>query len=183
MPAGRGRLLAAVLRQTLFVCLALGCRRQAGPPYSAARSLETMRIEPGFRIEAFVTEPAIASPVAIEFDEEGRLFVVEMPGYPLDTRPTGRVKLLEDTNGDGRIDRTTVFADQLVLPAGVMRGEKGILVTAAPDVIYFEDTNDDGRADIRRVVVTGFALSNPQHNLNAPTYGLDNWIYFAYSGG
>src|SRR5918996_3608157 len=152
MPAGRGRLLAAVLRQTLFVCLALGCRRQAGPPYSAARSLETMRIEPGFRIEAFVTEPAIASPVAIEFDEEGRLFVVEMPGYPLDTRPTGRVKLLEDRDGDGRPERATVFADGLVLPTGVMRWKQGVLVTAAPDVLYLEDTDGDGRADLRKTV-------------------------------
>jgi len=142
-----------------------------------------MEIEPGFRVELVTSEPDIASPVAMEIDENGRIFVVEMPGYPLDTRPTGRVKLLEDTNGDGRIDRRTVFADQLVLPAGIMRWKKGVLVTAAPDVIYFEDTNGDGRADIRRVVVTGFALSNPQHNLNAPTYGLDNWIYFAYSGG
>jgi putative membrane-bound dehydrogenase-like protein len=157
--------------------------RPAGPPYDPKAAIDLMEIEPGFRVELVASEPDIASPVAMEIDENGHLFVVEMPGYPLDMRPTGRVKLLHDTNGDGRIDRSTVFADQLVLPAGVMRWKKGILVTAAPDVIYFEDTNGDGRADIRRVVVTGFALSNPQHNLNAPTYGLDNWVYFAYSGG
>src|SRR2546430_16927656 len=63
-----------------------------------------------------VTEPEIASPVAMEYDEDGRIYVVEMTGYPLDTRPTGRVKLLEDTNGDGRPDRSTIFVDGLVLP-------------------------------------------------------------------
>src|SRR5687767_2247539 len=85
----------------LVVVLAVGaaCRRApTGPPYTAAESVATMRLGAGLRIEPFVTEPAVASPVAIEFDESGRLFVVEMPGYPLDTRPTGRVKLLEDAD-------------------------------------------------------------------------------------
>ena len=162
--------------------LVLGCRRGGGPPYSPAESLKTVRLEPGFRIEALVTEPAIASPVAMEFDERGRLFVVEMPGYPLDTRPTGRVKLLEDRDHDGRYERSTVFADGLVLPTGVMRWKRGILVTAAPDVWYFEDTDGDGRADIRKVVLTGFAFTNPQHTVNGPLYGLDNWIYLAHEG-
>ena len=159
-----------------------GCRRGGGPPYSPAESLKTVRLEPGFRIEPFVTEPAIASPVAMAFDETGRLFVVEMPGYPLDTRPTGRVKLLEDRDHDGRYEKVTVFADGLVLPTGVMRWKNGILVTAAPDVWYFEDTDGDGRADVRKVVLTGFAFTNPQHTVNGPVYGLDNWIYLAHEG-
>jgi putative membrane-bound dehydrogenase-like protein len=162
--------------------LTAGCRRGGGPPYTPAESLKTVQLEPGFRIEPFVTEPAIASPVAMEFDEGGRLFVVEMPGYPLDTRPTGRVKLLEDRDHDGRYERVTVFADGLVLPTGVMRWKSGILVTAAPDVWYLEDTDGDGRADIRKVVLTGFAFTNPQHTVNGPRYGLDNWIYLAHEG-
>jgi putative membrane-bound dehydrogenase-like protein len=164
------------------LALVLGCRRGGGPPYTAAESLKTVRLEAGFRIEAFVSEPAIASPVAMEFDEGGRLFVVEMPGYPLDTRPTGRVKLLEDRDHDGRYERSTVFAEGLVLPTGVMRWKRGILVTAAPDVWYFEDTDGDGRADIKKVVLTGFAFTNPQHTVNGPLYGLDNWIYLAHEG-
>ncbi len=170
----------------LFTALAFGlslngCGR-SGPPYSPEASLQTMRIEKGFRIELFATEPEIADPVAMEFDENGRIFVVEMPGYPLDTGPTGRVKLLEDTDGDGRPDRTTLFADGLVLPTGVMRWKKGILVTAAPDVWYLEDTDGDGWADVRRKILTGFAFTNPQHTVNAPVYGLDNWIYLAHEG-
>ena len=169
-----------------FIALALGLSLNAcghsGPPYSPQASLQTMRIEKGFRIELFASEPQIADPVAMEFDENGRIFVVEMPGYPLDTGPTGRVKMLEDTDGDGRPDRATVFADGLVLPTGVMRWKKGILVTAAPDVWYFEDTDGDGRADVRRKVLTGFAFTNPQHTVNGPIYGLDNWIYLAHEG-
>ena len=166
----------------VLLLLALACRRGGGPPYPPAGSLKTVRLEPGFRIEPFVIEPAIASPVAMEFDERGRIFVVEMPGYPLDTRPTGRIKLLEDRDHDGRYETATVFADGLVLPTGVMRWKRGILVTAAPDVWYLEDTDGDGKADVRKVVLTGFAFTNPQHTVNGPVYGLDNWVYLAHEG-
>jgi putative membrane-bound dehydrogenase-like protein len=159
------------------------CRRAAGdPPLGAAESLTTMRLHPGLQIEAVVTEPAIASPVAAEFDEHGRLFVVEMPGYPIDTRPIGQVKRLEDADGDGRYEKATVFADGLVLPTGVMRWKKGAIVTAAPDVWYFEDADDDGRAERRTKLLTGFAFTNPQHTVNSPVYGLDNWIHLAHEG-
>ena len=104
-----------------------------------------------------------------------------VPGYPLDTRPSGRIKLLE-FGSNGRIARSRVFADGLTLPTGVMRWKRGVLVTAAPDVLYFEDTDGDGRADRREVVLTGFAFSNPQHTVNTPIYGLDNWIYLAHEG-
>ena len=157
-------------------------RRADGPPYAPADSIATMQVEAGYRIELVASEPDIASPVAMDFDEDGRLFVVEMPGYPLDTKPTGRIKLLEDTDGDGRYETSRVFADGLVLPTGVMRWKKGVLVTAAPDLLYLEDTNGDGRADVRTVVITGFAFTNPQHMVNAPIYGLDNWIYLAHEG-
>ncbi|MFQ5930067.1 MAG: PVC-type heme-binding CxxCH protein, partial [Acidobacteriota bacterium] len=90
------------------------------------------------------------------------------------------MKLLEDTDGDGHPDRSTVFADGLAFPTGVMRWKQGILVTAAPDVWYLEDTNGDNRADLRRVVLTGFSFSNPQHTVSDPVYGLDNWIYLAH---
>ena len=129
------------------------------------------------------SEPDVTSPVAMDIDEDGRWFVVEMPGYPLDTSPSGRIKLLEDTNGDGRPDKSTVFADQLVLPTGVMRWKRGVLVTAAPDLLYLEDSDGDGKADKRTVMLTGFAVTNPQHSVNGPTYTLDNWIQLAYSGG
>jgi putative membrane-bound dehydrogenase-like protein len=159
----------------------MGCghRSPTGPPYAPDQALKTFQLEKGFRIELFAAEPLVASPVAMEFDEQGRIFVVEMPGYPLDTGGSGRVVLLEDTDGDGRPDRRTVFADKLVMPNGVMRWKKGILVSDPPNVWYFEDSDGDNRADVRRVVLTGFAFTNPQHRANGLLYGLDNWIYLA----
>ena len=159
-----------------------GCRK-AGPPYSVDDALKTFKIENGFHVEKFLAEPDVESPVAMEVDENGRIYVVEDRGYPLSTdNPMGRVKLIEDTNGDGIPDRVTIFADKLVMPTGVMRWKKGILVTDAPNVWYFEDTDGDGKADIRKLVLTGFAVTNPQHTVNNPIYGLDNWIYLAHEG-
>jgi putative membrane-bound dehydrogenase-like protein len=140
-----------------------------------------MELAGDFRIELFAAEPDVVSPVAMEFDEDGRVYVVEDRGYPLDVDGrVGRVKLLQDTNGDGKPDRTTIFADNLILPTGVMRWKKGILVTDPPHLWYFEDTNGDGVADLRRKVLSGFAFTNPQHTANSPVYGLDNWIYVAH---
>ena len=170
------------MRLIVLVALIALVQQPSGPPYSPQSALSTFRVEPGFRVELMTSEPDIVSPVAMDIDEDGRWFVVEMPGYPVDTSPSGRIKLLEDTNGDGRPDKSTVFADQLVLPNGVMRWKRGVLVTAAPDVLYLADTDGDGKADTRTVVLTGFAFSNPQHTVNSPTFGLDNWIYLGHEG-
>ena len=145
-------------------------------------ALASFVLEEGFQIELVAAEPFVQDPVAMDVDENGQIYVAEMPGYPLDTSPSGRIRLLKDSNQDGQIDDAVVFADSLVLPTGLMRWKQGLLVTAPPDVLYFEDTDNDGRADIRKVILTGFARSNPQHNFNAPKYGLDNGIYLANNG-
>ena len=93
---------------------------------------------------------------------------------------SGASRCFRDTDGDGYPDKATVFAEGLVLPTGVMRWKKGILVTDAPDVWYFEDTDGDGKADVKTKVLTGFPFTNPQHTANGPVYGLDNWIYIAH---
>lgn len=144
--------------------------------------LESFKLEDGFQMELVASEPLIADPVDMEIDEWGRMFVVEMHGYPLDVSGTGLVKRLEDTNGDGLPDKSIVFVDSLILPTGIMRWKKGFLVTDPPHVYYLEDVDDDGKADVRDIVLTGFARSNPQHNVNSPTYGLDNWIYLSHEG-
>src|SRR5438445_12424407 len=167
---------------SLSVLALAGCRK-SGPPYSVNDALKTFKVESGFHVEKFLSEPDVESPVAMEVDENGRVYVVEDRGYPLSTdNPLGRVKMIEDTNGDGIPDRVTIFADKLVMPTGVMRWKKGILVTDAPNVWYFEDTDGDGKADIKKLVLTGFAVTNPQHTVNNPIYGLDNWIYLAHEG-
>ena len=164
------------------VAVLAGCGK-SGPPYVVKNALKTFAIDPAFRIEEFASEPMIADPVAMEIDEDGRIYVVQNSGYPLDTEHgLGRVWLLEDTNGDGRPDRSTLFADKLILPTGVMRWKKGVLVTDAPNVWYLEDTDGDGKADVKKAMLTGFAFTNPQHTVNNPVYGLDNWIYLAHEG-
>lgn len=158
-----------------------GCRKtQTRQGLSPAEAIPTFEIAEGFEFQQIAAEPLVADPVAMEIDENGRMYVVEMHGYPLDKGGSGAVKLLEDTDGDGVMDKSTVFADKLVLPTGVMRWKKGILVTDPPNVLYLEDTDGDGKSDKREVILTGFALANPQHNVNNPMLGLDNWIYLGH---
>jgi len=178
----RAKRAAILALATFSILVASACSRKASP-LSPKDALRTIQIDPAWRIELWASEPMFASPVAMEIDEDGRIYVVQNPGYPLDTEhAVGKVSLLEDTDGDGKPDKSTLFADKLILPTGVMRWKKGVLVTDAPNVWYMEDTDGDGKADLKHVVLTGFAFSNPQHTVNSPTYGLDNWIYLAHEG-
>ncbi len=149
-------------------------------PVPAKDAVKTFALEPGFKLELVAAEPLVADPVAMEIDENGNMYVVENHGYPLDKTKSSKVKMLRDTDGDGQMDTSTIFADTLMMPTGVTRWKKGIIVTDAPDVLYMEDTDNDGKADIIERMLTGFALANPQHNVNTPLAGLDNWIYLAH---
>jgi len=168
----------------LFGLLVAGCGHSPSSPFSesAEKALSTFQVPTGFKIELVASEPLISDPVDMTIDEEGKMYVVEMHGYPLNLNHTGKVILLTDKNGDGKMDTRTIFADSLTLPTGVMRWKNGILVTDAPNVYYFEDTTGDGKADIKKTVLTGFALTNPQYLVNRPVYGIDNWIYLAHEG-
>ncbi len=133
-------------------------------------------------IELVAAEPTIESPVAMAFDERGRLYVAENRGYPTGPGegqpPAGRIALLEDADGDGRFEKRTDFATGLTFPNGVMPWKGGLIVTCAPDVLYLKDTDGDGRADVRKVLFTGFSTSgSTQLRVSHPTLGLDNWVY------
>lgn len=173
-----------VARAALAAVLALaGCGTPAGPPYSPEAALELFEIHPDFSIELYLAEPGVADPVAMAFGPDGRTWVVENSGYPLDTEGRlGRVRLLQDRDGDGRPDASTLFADGLTMPTGVMAWKHGVIVTDAPDVLFLADNDGDGRADERRRLLGGFAFTNPQHTVSSPVYGLDNWIYLANEG-
>lgn len=170
--------MIALTKYFLLSTLFIACQsHQPNPDF-----LSTFEIEDGFQIELMAMEPLISDPVDMEIDEQGRWFVVEMHSYPLDLSGTGKVKQLIDTDHNGIPDSSIVFMDSLILPTGIMRWQKGFLVTDPPDVLYLEDTNNDGKADIKEIVLTGFAQSNPQHNVNNPVYGIDNWIYLSHEG-
>jgi len=152
-------------------------------------ALKSMHVRPGFEIELVAAEPLVKDPIHIAWGPDAKLWVVEMADYPLGIdgkgKPGGRVRFLEDTNGDGKYDKSTLFLDGLGFPSSVAPWREGVLITAAPDVIYAEDTNGDGKADRREVVFHGFGEGNQQHRVNGLRVGLDNWLYLAngHSGG
>ncbi len=168
------------------LCLALGlltlggCREGTSPPYSPEEALWTFRLPQGFRIELVASEPMIGDPVAMAFDAQGRMFVLEMGDYPMQPDPQGRVIVLEDSDGQGVFTKRSVYADNLPFPTGLMPWRDGVLVAAAPHIYYLPDEDQDLQADERRVLLTGFNPYNPQLRVNGLLYGIDNWIYGAY---
>lgn len=151
---------------------------------SPAEALATFVVEPGYRIDLVAAEPLVQSPVAIAFDDRGRMYVAENRGYPdpLEGEPAaapqGVIALLTDTDGDGRYDARTNFATGLTYPNGVMAWDGGVFVTMAPDLLYLKDTTGDGIADGRRVVLTGFNTNRTaQIRFSHPTLAPDGWIY------
>jgi len=156
---------------------------------SPEAALRTLQVTPGFRVETVAHEPLVKDPIAFDWGADGRLWVVEMGDYPLGTDGKGKhggvVRVLEDTNHDGRYDKATTFLDGLGFPTGLIPWRNGVIVACAPDIFYAEDRNGDGKADHREVLFTGFREGNQQHRVNGFEWGLDGWVYGANgdSGG
>ena len=158
-------------------------------PFTAAKDArKTFTVKEGFELQLAAAEPLVADPVAMCFDEFGRLFVVEMIGYSeRQHEKLGRVRRLVDTNGDGRFDQSTIFAKGLAWPTAVFCSNGGVFVGVTPDLFFFKDTDGDGVADTKKKVFTGFgqARLNVQGIFNSLRWGLDNRIHgaTAHSGG
>jgi putative membrane-bound dehydrogenase-like protein len=152
-------------------------------PWSPEQARAAFKVAPGLKVELVASEPQIESPVAMTFDENGRLFVVEMLDYPNGPTkgqpPEGRVKVLEDCDGDGFYETSRVYADKLLYANGVLPWKDGPIVTVAPRIIHLRDTDHDGVADRRDVLFEGFSTQNPQLRVSFPTLGPDGWIYVA----
>ncbi len=159
-------------------------------PLSPEQALATFKLEEGFRIELVAAEPMIEAPIAMSFDDQGRLYVVEMRAYmravdgSTDQQPLGRIKLLEDTDGDGRMDKASTFLDNLIMPRSVMAVNGGALVAVPPNLLFCKDTDGDGKADVKDIVATdyGSQTGQPEHMANTPTWMLDNAIWSAGYG-
>lgn len=181
----------------------------APPPLTPEESAKEFRLPPGFRVELVAAEPYLADPVAMAFDERGRIFVCEIHGYNLEgyydvlelnrqgvldtavrrilasddaiakalPEQYGTVKLLEDRDGDGRIDTAATWADHLPPCYGVVPARQGVIVLAAPEIIYLADRDGDGQADFRETLFTGFGTGELWTRINNPRWSCDNWIY------
>ncbi len=150
-----------------------------GPPISADEAAAKMTVPPGFKVEVVANEPDILNPVAMTFDERGRIWITESVEYPRHEAGPGRdrIKILEDTDGDGRADKFTIFAEGLNIPSGIAVGAGGVWVGNAPDILFMQDTDGDDRADKTEVVVTGFGRADTHEGPNSLTWGPDGWLY------
>lgn len=146
-----------------------------------AEGLQSWKLPPEFEIELVAAEPLVADPINLAFGADGKLWVVEMGDYPRGEddhgSPGGRVRWLEDADGDGQFEKSVVFLEGLEFPTAVYPWRDGVLVAAAPELLHAADTDGDGRADRRTVLFDGFQRGNPQHRFNGFDYGLDGWIY------
>ncbi len=156
------------------------------PAKEPEEALKSFQTEDGFTMELIAHEPLVYDPVAAAFDENGRLYVAEMRDYPYQPgpgeKPIGVLRLLEDTDGDGRFDQSHDFAEELLWPTGVAVWKGGIFVAAPPDVWYLKDTDGDNKADVRKKVYTGFGHQNEQQMMNNIIWGVDHKIYGIASG-
>ena len=181
----RSLAIATLLPLNMVVAGGLGAESQSAPavkgPLSPEGSLAHFQLPAGLKAEIVAAEPEVIDPVAIRFDEFGRLWVVEMRDYPNGPAhgqpPLSRIKLLEDRDGDGRFETARVFADELLFVTGVQPWRGGVFVTLSGKVEWMQDTDGDGKADHREPWFTGFAEENPQLRANHPRFALDNRIY------
>ncbi len=150
-------------------------------PLGPEASQRHIQIPPGFSLEVFAAEPDIVNPMAMAWDDKGRLFVIETVDYPNARKdwPDGedRIKILEDTDGDGRADTVKVFADGLSVPTSLTYAKGGWVVSQAPDMLFLKDTDGDDRADVREVLFTGFGTYDTHAGPSNLRYGIDNWIW------
>ncbi|MFN0085911.1 MAG: PVC-type heme-binding CxxCH protein [Blastocatellia bacterium] len=184
---GAGKLWKVLIAASLLTLAACGNQPKSDQrPYTPAESLKAMEVSEDFKVELFLTEPQVLSPVEMVFDENGRIYVAEMLDYPDDPPPgkpaRSRIRLLEDNDGDGKYEKAVIFADQVLQVSGLLPWKGGLLVTAAPDIFWMKDNDGDGRADVRKVLYTGFPKVNPEHRITNLRYGLDNWIYASNHG-
>lgn len=156
------------------------------PPTAPKDTLKAFKVAPGFTLELVASEPAIRSPVAVDFDEDGRMYVAEFPEYNQHGNPKfkerGAIKLLEDTDGDGVYDKATTFADNIDSPVALACWDGGVFVGAVPNIYYLKDTTGTGKADLRKIIYTGFARDKAgEAMLNSFRWGLDNRFHISTS--
>lgn len=167
--------------------------RDPAPKFQQALSPEEsqklIKVPVDFELELFASEPDIINPIAMAWDEKGRLWVIETEDYPNQIRDEegvgpDRIKICEDTDGDGKADKFTIFADGLNIPTSMVFANGGIIISMAPNFIFMKDTDGDDKADVREIIMTGWGKSDTHAGPSTLKYGLDNkiWGGMGYSG-
>ena len=157
-------------------------------PFSVKGSLERTQVPADMRLELFASEPDIRKPIAFAFDERGRCWVAETSDYPHGVKPDGvgsdSIRICEDTDGDGKADKFTVFAEGLNIPTGLVFAKGGVIVSQPPRFLVLKDTNGDDKADVREEIMTGWGIGDTHAQASSLHYGYDNWLYgcVGYSG-
>lgn len=157
-------------------------------PFSVKGSMERTQVPADLKLELFASEPDIRKPIALAWDDRGRCYVAETSDYPHGVAPDGRgndtIRICEDTDGDGRADKFTVFADKLNIPTAIVFAKGGIIVSQPPRLLFLKDTNGDDKADIREEIMTGWGIGDTHAQASSLHFGYDNWLYGAvgYSG-
>ncbi|GAB3916775.1 PVC-type heme-binding CxxCH protein [Mucilaginibacter boryungensis] len=171
--------VARVLSLSLGIGFSCFAQRYAGPQ-TPEESLKKINIAKGLKVQLYAAEPYVLDPVDLQFDDQGNAYVVEMPDYPFEVEPgkgKGQIRKLIDTDGDGRVDKAVVFADHITEGTSILPWKGGLIITAAPYILYLKDTNGDGKADVRQVLFSGFFSSNSEAQVTGLRFGVDNWIY------
>lgn len=156
-------------------------------PLSPEESMKHIQVPVDFKLELFAAEPNVMHPIALTWDEQGRLYALITKDYPNERKPEGGSDYIlrcEDTNGDGKADKFTKFADGLSIPTGMVFANGGLVVTQAPEILFLQDSNGDGHADIRKTLISGFGTFDTHAGPSNLQYGFDNWIWgcVGYSG-
>lgn len=154
-------------------------------PLTPEEALASFQLNADFEVQVFAAEPFVKDPVAMVFGDDGHAYVAEMPDYPYQPEPgkgNGRIKVLFDRNKDGRVDSAVVFADNLSMPTSMLPWKGGLIVTAAPNIVYLKDTTGDYESDMKTVLFTGFFNDNMEAQITALRFNIDNWVYAANYG-
>lgn len=164
-----------------FICaMTESMAQRYAAPLSPEESLKKLHVAAGFSVELFASEPHVFDPVALEFDAQGNAYVIEMPDYPYEVEPGkgfGRIRLLKDTDGDGKIDQSIIFAENITEGTSMLCWKGGLIVTAAPHILYLKDTDGDGKSDTSEILFSGFFQNNSEAQITSLKLGVDNWIY------
>ena len=162
--------------------------RKMQMPLEPAESQKHLALPRGFEARLFVSEPQIAKPITLAWDHRGRLWIAETRDYPNEMQPKGqgrdRITICEDTDGDGKADKFTVFADKLSIPTSLTFANGGVVVHQAPETLFLKDTDGDDKADVRQVLFTGWGIGDTHAGPSNLRYGFDHWLYgiVGYSG-